>query len=507
MKVNKKITIIAVISFAAIFLFLVVLFIIQSLNDNPSISEDGQPSDNAKALLVVIDPSFTITRGDRTFDINSGETEVFVGDIIKSDTTGIGYIIFSDNSIISLDNETEIEIVENTNQEESFNVQVKQILGRTWSRVVNLTVKKADYRIETSNTIAVVRGTKFGCIVEDDITTCSTYQGAITLNLKNISEFENTIPLVAGVSFTNDDSIISEIESYDELLKQVKTYEIGEERWVDFNDCLDYEMKKILKSDEEKIINYLIQYEDHRKCTSIDYPDYEDDESEEGEVEGAIDRRDEQDTADVQVVSIQNVSIGLNSVSKTISCSWEAQNASYYEVSTGSSSGSSDTAGWTKTSSGSHSFSSLPLISGETYFCNIRAYLNSSYEQKSSIGVYFDQGTGSFNVGSFSPNNDGTYVQSTGVSGTGSISNVPLSHVGIRFYFQNQIGEYFSPSSWCSNMYWYSANPVDLGSGNFSFSEIINVDATPKMRIHYELFNIHSGNVIHTHTVQNVSCS
>ncbi|MCA9385370.1 FecR domain-containing protein [Candidatus Dojkabacteria bacterium] len=80
----------------------------------------------------------------------SPQSEVKVGE-------GSAYVLFSDNSVMSIDAQTEIEIDYKYND-----VSIKQVVGNTWHRILNLNESEVNYKVETPTTIAAVRGTKFG---------------------------------------------------------------------------------------------------------------------------------------------------------------------------------------------------------------------------------------------------------------------------------------------------------------------------------------------------------
>ncbi|MBD3362769.1 hypothetical protein GF362_03550 [Candidatus Dojkabacteria bacterium] len=78
---------------------------------------------------------------------------------------GQAHVIFSDNSMLSIDRNT--EIIVSYEQEEKI---IEQIIGNTWHRIQKLTDKE-EYTVQTTNTYATVRGTKFGLNVKSNQTT------------------------------------------------------------------------------------------------------------------------------------------------------------------------------------------------------------------------------------------------------------------------------------------------------------------------------------------------
>jgi hypothetical protein len=73
-------------------------------------------------------------------------------------TDGRGYIIFPDNSTITLSTSTEIEINYTPTK-----VSIMQLLGTTYHRVTTL-VQGNTYEVRTPNTLAAIRGTKFAVV-------------------------------------------------------------------------------------------------------------------------------------------------------------------------------------------------------------------------------------------------------------------------------------------------------------------------------------------------------
>lgn len=84
------------------------------------------------------------------------------GTYIKTETDSYARVFLPDNSLITIDQSTEIQI----NVAES-GVNIDQFLGKTWNRVQTVS-KGGEYNVETPNTIAAVRGTIFGVDVENE---------------------------------------------------------------------------------------------------------------------------------------------------------------------------------------------------------------------------------------------------------------------------------------------------------------------------------------------------
>lgn len=86
--------------------------------------------------------------------VTEDETEIQTGTSVKTEE-GLAHVLLPDNSLISIDSKTEIVV----NYAPGF-VDIVQLVGRTWHRVVNLGSGK--YQVNTPTALATVRGTVFG---------------------------------------------------------------------------------------------------------------------------------------------------------------------------------------------------------------------------------------------------------------------------------------------------------------------------------------------------------
>ena len=89
------------------------------------------------------------------------------GDKIHTDKNSAATLTFPDNSVLRLDENTDITV----SQASSLKISIFQSLGRTWSRVVKLVDSNNAYEIETPTAVATVRGTAFATNVNLDLST------------------------------------------------------------------------------------------------------------------------------------------------------------------------------------------------------------------------------------------------------------------------------------------------------------------------------------------------
>lgn len=96
--------------------------------------------------------------------ITQGITEVGEGDIVKTQADTLAILYFSDDTLMRIDENTEVKVELYERQADSLRTGVWLTLGRVWSRVERIIEADSLYEVRTSNTVAAVRGTSFGVI-------------------------------------------------------------------------------------------------------------------------------------------------------------------------------------------------------------------------------------------------------------------------------------------------------------------------------------------------------
>jgi hypothetical protein len=112
----------------------------------------------AQNFVLVVEEGVVNYRNSETGDyskVDSEEAEFKSGTFIKTDENSFAQIYLPDNSIVSLDASTEIQVVLETK-----GITIDQLVGNTWHRVWELTEGES-YDVKTPTTIASVRGTIF----------------------------------------------------------------------------------------------------------------------------------------------------------------------------------------------------------------------------------------------------------------------------------------------------------------------------------------------------------
>ena len=106
-----------------------------------------------------------------------------MGTQVKTDGSSHALITFNDGSTIKLEPETVLEITHlETDEEEAPVIILSQLVGRTWSNVVDMTDTDSRYEIDTPSATAVVHGTLFTTeVTEEGDTTVSTTDGLVSV--------------------------------------------------------------------------------------------------------------------------------------------------------------------------------------------------------------------------------------------------------------------------------------------------------------------------------------
>jgi Txe/YoeB family toxin of Txe-Axe toxin-antitoxin module len=92
-------------------------------------------------------------------EVTSDETSIESGTYVKTGS-GKGHVLFPNNSLLTLDQDTEIQVTYS-----STGIDIVQFIGKTWNRVRN--IGSGAYKVNTPTALATVRGTILGVEVTD----------------------------------------------------------------------------------------------------------------------------------------------------------------------------------------------------------------------------------------------------------------------------------------------------------------------------------------------------
>lgn len=88
-------------------------------------------------------------------NLESTNIELKYGSFVKTDKDSEAHVVFKNNSVMTVAKESEVQV----NGEEN-KMQINQIIGRTWHRIIKLKASET-YEVKTETAIAAVRGTTF----------------------------------------------------------------------------------------------------------------------------------------------------------------------------------------------------------------------------------------------------------------------------------------------------------------------------------------------------------
>ena len=128
--------------------------------------EKATTFDGSKTIVEVVSPGvFEIdpTTDETKRELKTGD-ELSEGAGIKTDTTGEASLSLPDGSVARLDPNTTIVLNQTFYDESSgkLAVKIQLVSGKLWSKVVTLTTPDSEWKVETPNAVATVRGTAFG---------------------------------------------------------------------------------------------------------------------------------------------------------------------------------------------------------------------------------------------------------------------------------------------------------------------------------------------------------
>lgn len=150
----------------------------------------------------------------------------------------LAHIILSDNSMISLDANTEIQIRINAQ-----NTTIYQTIGNTWHRVQKL-LKGSNYEVETPTSLATVRGTKFNVeVAQNKDTKILVTENTVDVGQIEYQKKKRVVKNVQAVSFDKEALVLSL-----ERKQGVDVSNISEEkkntRWFRQNNEIDEKLEK-----------------------------------------------------------------------------------------------------------------------------------------------------------------------------------------------------------------------------------------------------------------------
>jgi hypothetical protein len=117
-------------------------------------------TEKSNAIVMASTSNVEFSTDGSSFETITEETHVQEGSHIRTDSAGTAAIILADNSIITMEPDTQIQLTELPTSNR-HSTRINQLVGNTWHRVESVT-GGGNYEVETSSVVAAVRGTSFG---------------------------------------------------------------------------------------------------------------------------------------------------------------------------------------------------------------------------------------------------------------------------------------------------------------------------------------------------------
>ncbi len=199
------------------------------------------------------------------------------GTFVKTDATSAAEVILPDNSVISLDESTEVQI-----NYQSNNVDIQQLVGKTWNRVETVT-KGGSYTVTTPTTVAAVRGTIFGvdALVTNSISDSQIYVQESNVDVSRIERVNGTINVLEKQSIAAGELIhaLKDSSGFDMTRDNISDA-LKNSNWFKRNLLVDDIYKEIknrrgnirteLKTKLEENHPKLLQFIQNRQAVSLD---------------------------------------------------------------------------------------------------------------------------------------------------------------------------------------------------------------------------------------------
>lgn len=205
--------------FGSLFLLMIlalifgILFFLKQRTDNSAFTlyrESGE------VFYKTSEASSYLSMTDNKVDLPSGS-------FIKTGK-GLAQIVYPDNSVMSLDENTELQI-----HIDSAGTSIYQNAGNTWHRVESLS-KGKEYKVETPTTLAAVRGTKFAV-------------GVLSPDLSEVYVIENEVD-IAQVELVDGEKKFSEFRQLVQN-KLAKIHNYMSEKGIEMQDLPEEYRKRV----------------------------------------------------------------------------------------------------------------------------------------------------------------------------------------------------------------------------------------------------------------------
>ncbi len=136
----------------------------------------------SKATFIAITSDVRVMQQGKWFKAEAS-TEISQGDSVYTGEKSQAAIMFSDGSLLRLSENSYITLNHYAVSETQTQVDLYQLVGKSWNRVQHLAGKETQYQVETNTAVATVRGTAFGVEADSINSDITVEEGTVSASL------------------------------------------------------------------------------------------------------------------------------------------------------------------------------------------------------------------------------------------------------------------------------------------------------------------------------------
>ena len=132
-------------------------------------------------LTFIIGEVYVKRIGSRYHEKATVGMSLNVEDEIKTYEGSRAEITLPNRSVVRIDEKTELKISSLISTEEKDSTGIKLPFGNLWAKIKKLTKADWDFKVETRNAVAGIRGTTYRIEAKEDLTRVKVYDGKVTV--------------------------------------------------------------------------------------------------------------------------------------------------------------------------------------------------------------------------------------------------------------------------------------------------------------------------------------
>jgi hypothetical protein len=370
-------------------------------------------------------------------------------------------LIFADNTYITLDYNTVVEIKSIQQGDESSTELIIKV-GTVYVRVTDNGLYEPSFELSSEFTKVQSNSSRYEVLgTEAGELKLTVLNGEVTVKTFTEESESDGVLVESGKEVTVTDSD----NDLQRLIKE--STQPSEDSWVKLYSCIDSNVSQMLQEGNNEKLNFIKNQADILiNCVfEVEKEKYKDEEDKRA---AEAKKKFSNDTQNLSQNAPEVTSVSATFNSESISCSWntKGEDIQGYEYSIGTSAGKSDEFDWKETSSTAETINIPGLEYGSFYYCNVKAlgkYGDS--EVKSSEGLLYDNSSANIDSTSL------TFPPGP-VKGDVSFSNIDDDNdLKVEIYIQNSEGKYLDASGeWKSTQIFLSTSKSNSSNNSFSFS-------------------------------------